>query len=336
MSTLAAAAAAGLAAAVVLLAAFLVTARALGARRRARARPLRDRWELDLALYLAADEEPRPPASLEERLVLREVALTALADLRGSERARLTALLEATGIVSDAVGELRSRRPAARRLGAETLAEARSPLGAEALSAGVGDRDQTVALACARGLAELGDESLLEPALAVAEEAASSAPGAAAELLLALGLRVPAVLPAAYARARSPQLRRLIAAVVGELRLVEAAAVLRDAVGSDDDELVARGVHGLGAIGDADAVPQLLALLRDAGRPLFVRVQAATALGAIGDPSATDALADALRDDAWLLRDRAAGALTHLGSAGRVALARAAGKGDPHARAALA
>jgi len=336
VSTIAAAAAAGLAAAVLLLAGFLVAARALGARRRVRVRPLRDRWELELALYLAADEEPRPPSTLEERRVLREVALTALSDLRGSERARVTALLEATGIVGDAIAELRSRRPAVRRLGAETLAEARSPLGADALSAGVADRDRTVALACARGLAELGDESLLEPALAVVEEAASSGPGAAAELLLALGMRVPGVLPAAYARARSPELRRLVAAVVGELRLVEAAAVLRDALGSDDDELVARGAHGLGAIGDADAVPGLLALLRDAGRPLFVRVQAATALGAIGDPAATGVLAEALHDDAWLLRDRAAAALARLGVSGRSALAHAASEGDPHARAALA
>jgi hypothetical protein len=84
VSTIAAAAAAGLAAAVLLLAGFLVAARALGARRRVRVRPLRDRWELELALYLAADEEPRPPSTLEERRVLREVALTALSDLRGS------------------------------------------------------------------------------------------------------------------------------------------------------------------------------------------------------------------------------------------------------------
>jgi len=336
VSALAASAAAGLGAAVVLLAGFLVAARALGARRRARARPLRDRWELELAQYLAANEEPRLPATLQERRVLREVALTALADLRGSERARVTALLEATGIVDDAIAELRSRRPALRRLGAETLAEARSFLGAAALSAGVGDQDRTVGLACARGLAELGDESLLEPALLVAEEAASSAPGAAAELLLALGARVPGVLPAAYARARSPELRRLIAAVVAELRLVEATEILLDAIGSDDDELVARGAHGLGAIGDADSVPALVELLRDDGRPLFVRVQAASALGAIGDPAAADALAEALRDDGWLLRERAAAALTHLGAAGRNVLAGAAGEGDPHARAALA
>ena len=336
MSAVALAAAVGLAGAVLLLAVFLVSARALGARRRVRIRPLRDRWELDLALYLAAAEEPRPPSTLEERRVLRDVALAALADLRGRERERLTTLLETTGIVEDAIAELRSRRSAVRRLGAETLAEARSPFGADALSVGVRDRNPTVAIACARGLAELGDERRLEPALALAEEAAVAAPGAAAELLLALGTRVPGVLPGAYARTSAPELRRLIAAVVGELRLVEAAEVLHDALESDDDELVARGAHGLGAIGDADAVPKLLELLRDVDRPLFVRVQAATALGAIGDATSAAALADALRDDAWLLRDRAAVALTHLGADGRAALARAAGDGDPHARAVLA
>ena len=335
MSAVALAAAVGLAAAVLLLAVFLVTARALGARRRARIRPLRDRWELDLASYLAADEEPRPPSTLDERRVLRDVALTALADLRGRERERVTALLETSGIVDDAIAELRSRRATIRRIGAETLAEARSSFGADALSEGVLDGNQTVSVACARGLAELGEEARLEPALALAEAAATEAPGAAAEFLLALGTRAPGVLPGAYAQTRSPDLKRLIAAVVGELRLFEAVEVLRDAVGSGDDELVARGAYGLGAIGDADAVPRLLELLRSS-RPVFVRVQAATALGAIGDPIATAALAEALRDDAWLLRDRAAAALAHLGAEGRAALARAAGDGDPHARAALA
>lgn len=335
MNAVALVAAVGLAAAVLLLAVFVVAARALGARRRTRIRPLRDRWELALALYLAADEEPVPPATREERQVLREVALEALADLRGRERERLTVLLETTGIVDDAIAELRSRRATTRRVGAETLAEARSPLGADALSDGVLDRNPIVSVACARGLAELGDEARLEPALALAEEAAAAAPGAAAELLLAIGSRVPRVLPGAYARTRSHELRRLIAAVVGELRLFEAVEVLRDAVGSGDDELVARGAHGLGAIGDVEALPRLLELLRSS-RPVFVRVQAATALGAIGDPASTGALAEALRDDAWLLRDRAAAALTHLGAEGRAALARAASDGDPHARAALA
>ncbi len=335
MNTIAAAAAIGLAAAILVLALFIVVVRAFGARRRARVQPLRDRWELALALYLAADEEPHPPSTREEREVLRDVALAALADLRGRERARVTALLEETGIVDDAIAELRSRRPVVRRRGAETLAEARSTLGADALSVGVLDRNPTVAVACARGLVELGDEQRLEPAIAVAEHAASVAPGAAAELLLALGARAPGVLRAAYAHSSSPELRRLVTAVVAELRLVEAAEVLHDALGSDDDELVARGAHGLGAIGEGDAVPELLALLRDAERPLFVRVQAATALGAIGDPAATAALADALRDGAWLLHDRAAAALARLGPAGRSVLERAAADGDAHARTAL-
>lgn len=334
MNVVALGAAVGLAGAVLLLAVFLVAGRAAGARRRVRIRPLRDRWELALARYLAADEEPRLPASREERQVLRAVALEALADLRGRERERVTALLETAGIVDDAIADLRSRRATTRRVGAETLAEARSARGADALSEGVLDPNPTVSVACARGLAELGDEARLGPALALAEAAATDAPGAAAELLLALGSRAPGVLPGAYTRTRSRELKRLIAAVVGELRLFDAVEVLRDAVGSGDDELVARGAHGLGAIGDSEAVPRLLELLRSS-RPVFVRVQAATALGAIGDPASAAALAQALHDDAWLLRERAARALTHLGAEGRTALARAAGDGDPHARAAL-
>lgn len=336
MTDTAAAAVVGLGAAVLVLTTFLVVARAVAAGRRSRRRPLRDRFELELALLLATDAPPPVPTSAEERRILRGVALDALSELRGRERERVTTMLEQSGIVDDAVAELRSRRPAERRRGADTLAHVRSPRASDALLRGLADPDRTVALACARGLMELGEESALAQVLPIAEDAAAHAPGAAAELLLALGAHLPHALDDVYRRTRSRALRRLAIAVIGELRLADHAGILRDALRSDDDELVARAVRGLAAIGDADAFPQLLDLLATGDRALFVRVQAAAALGRLGDTRAAPALERALNDTAWSLRERAAVALAELGAAGRPALERAAAGGHVHAKAALA
>jgi HEAT repeat protein len=336
VTAIAAAAAAGLGAAVALVALFLVVARAFAARRRSREHPLRERFELGLAMFLAVDASRPDPTSEQERRVLRSVALVALEELRGSERARVTAVLDETGIIEEAIMELRSRRVSVRRDGAETLAQARLARGAEALVHGLEDRDRGVALTCARGLAELGDKQALPRILTVAEEAGVHAPGAVAELLLALGAHAPAVLDDVYRGARAPSLRRLAIAVIGELRLVEHAPVLHEALREDDDELVARAARGLGAIGDAEMVLELVRLVADPQRVLFVRAQAATALGRIGDPATADALERALTDGSWLLHERAATALRELGAAGHAALERAARAGDVHAKAALA
>jgi HEAT repeat protein len=334
--SMAAASAAGLTAAVVLLALSLVVVRASSSRRRSRLRPLRKRLERELATFLATGASRPTPRNRAERLMVRAVALDALDELRGRERERVTMLLEELGIVDDAVAALRSRRVLVRRRAAETLAQARVPSTARALLAGLGDRDRTVAFSCARGLAELGDTAHLLPLAAVAEEAAEHRPGAAAELLLALGAHAPAALGALYRTAGSRSLRRLVVAVVGELRLAEHAGLLVQALRDDDEEVRARAARGVGAIGDAEAVPELHALLSDALRPVFVRAQAATALGRIGDASSVPVLERALRDGPWLLRERAAAALRELGPLGRAALVAVASGGDVQARAALA
>ena len=295
--------------------------RVLGSRRRRLERRLRPNFERAIGAYLADDETAMPvaPAGKSARRVFRAVALDALIEVRGRERDRLTSLLEETGIARDTAEELRSRRRLVRRRAADALGEIRSPATADALATGLSDPDREVRVACARALAELREERFLPRIVAAAEEAVSARPGHVAEVMLALGAGIPATLGEALRSTRSPELRLLAAAVVGELRLAEHAPLLREAL-SGDDELAARAARGLGLIGDADAVGPLVAIVEDEGRASFLRAVAAKALGAIGDPRGTRALERQLHSDSWSIARNAAHALSMLGTAGHDAL----------------
>lgn len=318
-----------------LLLGFILVRRLRADRRRHRLERMRPPIETDLAMYLADPDAdpPEPPASDEGRHLFRDVAVEALVELRGRERERLSGLLDAKGIVDETSDELSARRRLTRLHAAEFLAEMHSRRAADALLIGLLDTDPDVRLACARALAELGDESFVEPLIAAADTEADDRAGAAAAVLLSVGTKEPDGLGAAIEESRATALRRLAAAVIAELRLAQFAPQLRVALASDDDELVARAARGLGTIGDVDSVDELLSLLEDDERAAFCRVVAANALGAIGDPRVVPALAGALEDGDWLMQNRAAAALALLGEPGRVALERARSSSGEDARA---
>jgi HEAT repeat protein len=317
-----------------LLLAAIVVARLRADRQRRREARLRPGIEGDIALFLADLDagEPEPPASTEGRVLFRDVAIETLIELTGRERERLASLLERAGIVEVTALELSARRRLTRLHAAEFLAEMRSRSAGEALLIALLDPDPDVRLASARALAELGDDEFVEPLIAVADEDAEERPGAAAAVLLAIGVNNPDGLEAAVLERRTAALRRLGTAVIAERRLAQFAPQLRAMLPSADDELVARAARGLGAIGDADSVDELVSLLDDEERPGFCRVVAANALGGIGDPQAVPALTAALERGDWLLRDRAAAALAMLGEPGHEVLRRVGTSGESDAR----
>lgn len=325
----------------VVLLATIVIRRALADRRLRRERSLRPAIEVAIVEYLAA-EEPEPPsipAGHAARDLLLLVSLETMAELQGRERGRLVALLERLGIVTEIGLMLSSRRPRVRRTAAETLRQIGSEESAEQLLVGLRDDDLDTSLTCAAALAELADEQLVPPVIAVADSAAVARPGAVAAILVTLGRTHPAAIGDALDPGASIELRRLGAAVAGEMRLFEHIDPLRAALVSADDELAARAARGVGMIGDDDAVEGLLALVEAEDRAWFVRLAATEALGAIGDPRAIGALERELNADAWLLQAKAAQALRLLGKAGDGALRRALGSRLPtvrdHARVAL-
>ena len=289
---------------------------------------LRPCAELAIASYLAADASVGPETRPAQRAIWRDVALEAMTDLRGSERAALAHLLDDLGYVSEAVSELGSRRRAVRRRGAETLAAVANQRSLQALATGLHDRDVQVRMTCARALAQAsGTETLPEILTAVMRDV-DAAPGAVADIVLALGREHPEALdqlldpaaPGAPAAVWS-----IAMAVIGELRLAQHAPRLRGTLGErPGDRHLAATARALGMIGDVDAVPPLIVLAEDEDRAPVARAAAVTALGSIGDPSAVGSLATLVRHEDWDLRTAAASALCGLGHKGRLALEQAA------------
>lgn len=322
MNAIAVGAALGLSAACALLLAFVVVARLVAGSARQRARLLRPELLREIAVYVA-DEHASPPArprGRNARRVFRTVALDTLVELHGRERDRLRTLLERTGVVADTGRQLESRSTLVRLQAADVLGQIASAESSEMLLAGLSDREAKVRLRCARALAELGEERLLPAVLNTVEETVDQEAGSAAPVLIAIGTRRPAALGEIFASTHSSELRRLGASIIGALRLHECAPLLREALASSDEELVARAARGLGLIGDDEAVEALIELLEDERRPWFARAAAAKSLGAIGDTRAVGPLARQLRFENWWLQQKAAEALGLLGEPGERAL----------------
>lgn len=301
----------------------IVVLRVLLRRNQRRVEQLRPAAELAIAGYLAADATAQPGTQPAERAIWRDVTLEAMSDLRGSERAALARLLDDLGYVTEAASDLRSRRRAVRRRGAETLAAIANAEALDALAVGLRDRDVRVRMTCARALAEAnGEERIPEIVMAVTRDV-RAAPGAVADIVLALGHEHPDALDQLLQPDAPAVVRSIAMAVIGELRLTQHAARLREALVSGDGHQTA-AARALGMIGDIEAVPALIVLIEDEARTPTARMAAVAALGSIGDPSAVEAVAALGRNDDWSLRTAAAQALGGLGGQGRVVLEQAA------------
>ena len=108
--------------------------------------------------------------------------------------------------------------------------------------------------------------------------------------------------------------------MLGELRAFDAVPELIAALRDPDDELCARACHALGKIGDPESAEPLAAVAMDGARPWFVRTAAAGACGQIGDPRTAGTLVEALDSEEWYPRNAAAAALVRLGDAGVAAV----------------
>jgi HEAT repeat protein len=320
-----------LTAAVALLAVTLTAVRVEIRRRHRRYLAFHPAASRAVAMYIAGVGPPPQPGSQGERDALREVALSTVTDLTGSERQTVVRLLEDLGFVDDAVAGLTSRRRSRRRGAAEQLALIQSPQAIPALTAGLDDQDALVRTSCARTLAEIGGPQLGPRLAAVAAADMTAVPGAAAAVVLALGRHHPDALEPLLAPAAPAPVRAVAVSVAGRLRLAQLSPSLRECL-SGGDGLAGTAAQGLGMIGDIEAAGRLRELADDSGSPLTARAAAVTALGSIGDPAAVPVLEPLLTAPDWQLRAAAASALSWLGEPGSWALRRAVSLGPPEAR----
>jgi HEAT repeat protein len=325
-----AATAAAMGATVILLLGLVVVIRVNLIRRRRWMNALRPSAEACIALYLAGESPAPENGTARERAVLLDVSLDAISDVRGRERTRLIALLEQLGFLDQLIRALGSRHRVTRRRAADMLATIAAPSAAAALTAGLADRDIYVRTICAAALTGVGGPDVVPEIIATAEHAAEAAPGAAASVVLGLGTHRPSALAPLLSARATPAVRALAVAVASELRLTEHSERLRHCL--DSDALAADAARGLGLMGEVAAVPALMAIATDKGRPPEARTAATVALGRIGNASALSALEAQLGDQEWPLRAAAAQALHDLGAPGDAALQRAASATSPQLR----
>jgi HEAT repeat protein len=301
-------------------------------RRARRERRVRPAAEAGIAGYLAGTGTVRRPGTAGERSVWLTVAIEAMLDLRGDERARLAALLDQLGYVARQSIRLHARRAGVRRHAAEVLTIIATPAALSALAGGIDDSDPQVRCTCARALAKGGGPDGAAAAIAVAQRDALTAPGPVATAVLVLGQYQPAELAPLLGPAAGPAARMVGVRVAGALRLSQHNALLRVCLGGED-ELAAAAAAGLGAIGDVESVPALIALAVDEARTVRARAAAASALGAIGDSSAVGVLGALLGSTDWWLRAAAAAALGQLGAPGAAMLRQVVAAGPARTRA---
>jgi HEAT repeat protein len=329
----------GLAVALVVVGALLtvnlltaVAVRVTGARRARRDADVEPRVRAAVAeLSIGTRDSLPPPGSRHERRLLERAMLESAAELSGDAHDRLAEQFAALGLADAARRDLRSRRAMRRVEAAEALGEMRVRDSAEALLAGLEDRDPLVRFACAGALTRIGAEDVLLPIItALTSDRHGATTGEVVETLLDYGRPAIAELLGLLAEEGDPEQRRVIAIALGELRAVDAVPELVRLLHDGDDELAARAAHALGKIGDPRSAADLAALVTGA-RSWIVRTAACGACGQMAAPEAPPALARALGDESWHVRNAAATALVSLEDRGLAAACARLGQLDDRA-----
>jgi HEAT repeat protein len=268
-----------------------------------------------LAAFAAGvgDEPPPPRSALERRLLQRDL-LALRPKLKGEAAAAVDELVGASRLLDGALRDLHSRSVLVQVRAADALGTIGGPDAVPYLVEQLDAPDRRVRFAAARALANLGAGGATPKVLTALADAGHRAEDVA-EVLSRLG---GSAVPALRERLRdghSAQERRLAAAVLGELRALEAAGELRAALSDPDPQVAAAAAAAVGRLCDVSALPALLRILGESDAPAL-REAAADALGAIDDPAAGPALIRALDAPEWGVRDAAARALCALGDAG--------------------
>jgi HEAT repeat protein len=241
--------------------------------------PLADEALTALAEALVSGRPVERPPGRVRRLAFRLAALELFPALAGESRAQLTRLVDDAGLVDDAIRTLRrSPRAFARRRAADELGEIRSARAAPALAAGLADRDPIVRVACARGLALVGDTGELDRVQQALDRDAPAAPAEAASALVALAAAVPYRVARLQESARAPLARRLAALALAQTGDERAMPSLLQELAADNALLSFVAVRAIERVGGDEAIASLERVAADGARDAALREQAGRAL----------------------------------------------------------
>ena len=242
-----------------------------------------------------------------DRRIIEDMALDAFEAAAAEESARLLRFLRTSGLIEKRIFEARKLRGWRRRSALVALGRTRAPEGIPALSEALRDKDLEARNAALRGLGRLGSPEAAEEILNWLAESGLNVPVLPLQNALINCCRERPQILLSYLQLASPQLREVLARVLGE---VASPSLGSELIGLADDELPELRAAAARALSNAQpghAVEVLGELSRD---PVwFVRLRAVVAIGKLYDPAAVPHLINALTDSNRLVRMRAAEAL---------------------------
>jgi HEAT repeat protein len=303
----------GAIAADVLLLAFILLRRSYRMRyfrkRDARVFELRQQWDA-----LISGEIPYETWRTKsfDRRIIEDMALDAFEAPAADQSARLLRFLRTSGLIEKRIFEARRLKGWRRRSALVALGRTRAPEGIPALSEALRDHDPEARNAALRGLGRLGSPEAAEEILHWLAESGLNVPILPLQNALINCTRERPQILLPYLRLAGPQLREVLARVLGEVASPSLGAEL---IGLADDELPelrAAAARALSNSQPGHAIEVLAQLSRD--DVWFVRLRAVVAMGKLYNKVAIPHLIDALTDSNRLVRMRAAEGLVDLKS----------------------
>jgi HEAT repeat protein len=303
----------GAIAADVLLLAFILVRRSYRMhyfrKRDARVFELRQQWEA-----LISGEIPYETWRTKsfDRRIIEDMALDAFEAAAADQSARLLRFLRTSGLIEKRIFEARKLKGWRRRSALVALGRTRAPEGIPALSEALRDHDPEARNAALRGLGRLGSPEAAEEILHWLAESGLNVPILPLQNALINCSRERPQILLPYLRLAGPQLREVLARVLGEVASPSLGAEL---IGLADDELPELRAAAARALSNAQpghAIEVLAELSRD--DVWFVRLRAVVSMGKLYHKVAIPHLIDALTDSNRLVRMRAAEGLVDLKS----------------------
>jgi HEAT repeat protein len=247
-----------------------------------------------------------------DRRIIEDMALDAFEAAAADQSARLLKFLRTSGLIEKRIFEARKLKGWRRRTALVALGRTRAPEGIPALSEALRDHDPEARNAALRGLGRLGSPEAAEEILHWLAESGLNVPILPLQNALINCSRERPQILLPYLQLAGPQLREVLARVLGEVASTSLGAEL---IGMADDELPELRAAAARALSNAQpghAVEVLGELSRDV--VWFVRLRAVVAIGKLYDKKAIPHLIKSLTDSNRLVRMRAAEGLVDLKS----------------------
>jgi HEAT repeat protein len=270
-------------------------------KRDARVFELRQQWDALISGEIPYETWRGKPF---DRRIIEDMALDAFESARAEESARLLRFMRTSGLIEKRIFEARKLTGWQRRSALVALGRTRAPEGIPALSEALHDADPESRNAALRGLGRLGSPEAGEEILQWLAESGVRVPVLPLQNALINCCRERPQILVSYLQLADPQLREVLARVIGEVASPSLGAEL---IGLADDELPelrAAAARALSTTQPGHAVEVLAELSRDT--VWFVRLRAVVALGKLYDMRAVPHLLTALTDSNRLVRMRAA------------------------------